>query len=180
MRKSYLFGALAVAAVAIAAISCTEQKQEPQGLVIEKQGVFSSGGRVTEAIPGEYDPTQNWLDQERKGTTTHVDHANTMYQIPAGGSGTPMVFLHGYGQTRTGWQSTPDGREGWSDLFLKKGYSVFLVDQPRRGAALSTTRAMWLMVNSRWANRLGTPTSASVAWLLSAMRVRSSPKAMRL
>lgn len=38
MRKSYLFGALAVAAVAIAAISCTEQKQEPQGLVIEKQG----------------------------------------------------------------------------------------------------------------------------------------------
>ena len=46
MRKSYLFGALAVAAVAIAAISCTEQKQEPQGLVIEKQGMFSSGGRV--------------------------------------------------------------------------------------------------------------------------------------
>ena len=74
MRKCYFFGALAVAAVAIAAISCTEQKQEPQGLVIEKQGVFTSGGRVTEAIPGEYDPTQNWLDQERKGTTTHVDH----------------------------------------------------------------------------------------------------------
>ena len=49
-----------------------------------------------------------------------------------------MVFLHGYGQTRTGWQSTPDGREGWSDLFLKKGYSVFLVDQPRRGAAGAT------------------------------------------
>ena len=138
MRKSYLFSALAVAAVAIAAISCTEQKQEPQGLVIEKQGVFSSGGQVTEAIPGEYDPTLNWLDQERKGTTTHVDHANTMYQIPAGGSGNPIVFLHGYGQTRTGWQSTPDGREGWSEIFLKKGYSVFLVDQPRRGAAGAT------------------------------------------
>jgi len=137
MKKLNLFGALAAAAVAI--VACTGQAgQKPQGLVIEKQGVFSSGGRVTEAIPGEYDPTQNWLDQERKGTTTHVDHANTMYQIPAGGSGTPMVFLHGYGQTRTGWQSTPDGREGWSDLFLKKGYSVFLVDQPRRGAAGAT------------------------------------------
>lgn len=49
-----------------------------------------------------------------------------------------MVFLHGYGQTRTGWQSTPDGREGWTDLFLKKGYSTFLVDQPRRGAAAAT------------------------------------------
>ena len=31
MKKLNLFGALAVAAVAIAAISCTEQKQEPQG-----------------------------------------------------------------------------------------------------------------------------------------------------
>lgn len=184
MKKHFLFGALAVAAVAI--VACTGQaEQKPQGLVIEKQGVFSSGGRVTEAIPGEYDPTQNWLDRERKGTTTHVDHANTFYQIPAGENGNPIVFLHGYGQTRTGWQSTPDGREGWSDIFLKKGYSVFLVDQPRRGAAgatekLSTTRAMWLTESSRWANRLGTPTSASVAWLLSAMRVRSSPRAMRL
>ena len=46
--------------------------------------------------------------------------------------------MGGYGQTRTGWQSTPDGREGWSDIFLKKGYSVFLVDQPRRGAAGAT------------------------------------------
>ena len=138
MKKSMILGAVAVAAVAIVACTSGQQKQEPQGLVIEKQGVFSSGGRVTEPITGEYDPTQNWLDQERKGTTTHVDHANTFYQIPAVGTGNPIVFLHGYGQTRTGWQSTPDGREGWSDLFLKKGYSVFLVDQPRRGAAGAT------------------------------------------
>ena len=52
----------------------------------------------------------------RKGTTSHVDHANTFYQIPADGNGLPMVFLHGYGQSRTGWQSTPDGREGWADI----------------------------------------------------------------
>jgi len=49
MKKLNLFGALAVAAVAIAAVSCTEQKQKPQGLVIEKQGVFSSGGRISSA-----------------------------------------------------------------------------------------------------------------------------------
>ncbi len=123
---------MAVMAITIAACS-VQTGQQSTKLTIEKQGVFSSGGRVTDPIPGQYDPTQNWMDTTRKGTTTHVDHANTFYQIPAGGSGTPMVFLHGYGQTRTGWQSTPDGREGWSDLFLKKGYSVFLVDQPRRG-----------------------------------------------
>ena len=135
MKKIYIYGALAVLAVALGA--CKDQAQQ-QGLVIEKQGVFASGGRVTEPIAGEYDPTQNWMDAERKGTTTHVDHANTFYQIPAGGNGNPIVFLHGYGQTRTGWQATPDGREGWADLFLKKGYPVFLVDQPRRGAAGAT------------------------------------------
>ena len=80
------------------------------------------------------------MDQARKGNTAHVDHANTFFQIPAGAGSAPMVFLHGYGQSRTGWQSTPDGREGWSDLFLKKGHPVFLVDQPRRGAAGSTTQ----------------------------------------
>lgn len=105
---------------------------------IKRQGVFSSGGRVTAPLPGEYDATTNWLDPQRKGTTSHVDHANTFYQIPATGSGIPVVFLHGYGQSRTGWQSTPDGREGWSDIFLRKGYSVFLTDQPRRGAAAAT------------------------------------------
>ena len=120
---------------AIVAASCSHS---PKGIVIEKQGVFSSGGTVTAPLPGEYDATTNWMDATRAGTTTHVDHANTFYQIPAGGNGTPVVFLHGYGQTRTGWQATPDGREGWSDIFLRKGYSVFLVDQPRRGSAAAT------------------------------------------
>ncbi len=132
MKKILSF---AIAMIALSA--CTEQAQTNH-LIIAEQGVFASGGSVTEPIEGEYDPTQNWLDLSRKGTTTHVDHANTFYQIPADGNGIPVVFLHGYGQTRTGWQTTPDGREGWADLFLRKGYSVFLVDQPRRGAAAAT------------------------------------------
>ena len=139
MKKHFLFVAMAIAAVAFVACNAGNNTDTASNaLVIEKQGVFSSGGTVTDPIPGDYDPTQNWMDATRKGTTTHVDHANTFYQIPAGGNGTPIVFLHGYGQTRTGWQSTPDGREGWADLFLRKGYSAFLVDQPRRGAAAAT------------------------------------------
>ena len=34
-----------------------------------------------------------------------------------------------------GWMTTPDGREGWSDMFLRRGHSVWLIDQPRRGEA---------------------------------------------
>lgn len=113
----------------------------PEGaLVIAKQGMFSSGGTVTDPVEGEYDETQNWLDNTRAGNTAHVDHANVFYQIPANDNSNPIVYLHGYGQSRMGWMTTPDGREGWSDLFLKKGHSAFLVDQPRRGEAGSTAK----------------------------------------
>ena len=105
---------------------------------IAKQGVFSSGGTVTAPISGDFNATENWLDFSRAGNTSHVDHANTFYQIPEGETKSPIVYLHGYGQSRIGWQSTPDGLEGWSDIFLKKGRAAFLVDQPRRGAAGST------------------------------------------
>ncbi|MBQ3347384.1 MAG: hypothetical protein IJG39_09885, partial [Synergistaceae bacterium] len=110
------------------------------GLNIREQGVFSAGGTVTEPLPGEFNVSENWLDFSRAGNTAHVDHANVFYQIPEGENKTPIVYLHGYGQTRTGWQSTPDRREGWSDIFLKEGRAAFLVDQPRRGAAGSTVK----------------------------------------
>lgn len=74
--------------------------------------MFSAGGIVTEPVAGEYDPTMNWMDAERPGNTAHVDHANVFYQIPASDNGNPIVYLHGYGQSRMGWMTTPDGREG--------------------------------------------------------------------
>lgn len=121
---------------AIALGSASFAKDKP--ISISRQGLFSSGGTVTTPVPGEYDEKTNWLDATRKGTTAHVDHANVFFQIPAKEKGLPVVFLHGYGQSRMGWQTTPDGREGWSDFFLRAGHSVFLVDQPRRGAAGAT------------------------------------------
>lgn len=112
---------------------------DENALQIADQGMFSSGGTVTEPVTGEFDETTNWLDLTRAGNTAHVDHANVLYQRPANETGLPMVFLHGYGQSRMGWMTTPDGREGWSDMFLRDGHSVFLVDQPRRGEAGSAT-----------------------------------------
>ena len=105
-------------------------------LNIKKQGMFSAGGTVLTS-EGTFDVSDYY--NSRAGSTLHVDHANVLYQIPENDKKLPMVFLHGYGQSRMGWMTTPDGREGWSDIFLKKGYSVFLVDQPRRGEAGQTS-----------------------------------------
>ena len=105
---------------------------------LSKQGMFSAGGSVLHS-DGTFDVSNYYTS--RTGSTSHVDHANVFYQIPESQTQLPMVFLHGYGQSRMGWMTTPDGREGWSDMFLRKGHSVFLVDQPHRGEAGQTSVA---------------------------------------
>lgn len=106
-------------------------------LMIADQGIFSAGG-TTITSEGTFDPENHW-EESGAGQTSHVDHANVLYQIPAEETGLPMVFLHGYGQSRMGWMNTPDGREGWSDMFLRKGHSVWLIDEPHRGEAGATS-----------------------------------------
>lgn len=112
-------------------------KTEKESFVIVKQGIFSAGGIVVKS-DGVFDPENQW-EETGKGQTKHADHANVFYQIPKDEKGLPIVFLHGYGQSRMGWMTTPDKREGWSDLFLRKGHSVFLIDEPRRGEAGQTS-----------------------------------------
>lgn len=45
----------------------------------------------------------------------------------------PLVLFHGAAQTAVNWLGTPDGRPGWTDVFLRQGYIVYVVDQPARG-----------------------------------------------
>ncbi|GJE87209.1 alpha/beta-hydrolase [Phanerochaete sordida] len=50
----------------------------------------------------------------------------------------PLLFVHGLGMTGTNFLNTPDGRVGWADHFMSKGWEVYIVDQPSRG------RSPWL------------------------------------
>ena len=117
-------------------ISVSAFASEP--LIIKEQGMFSAGGTVL-STEGKFDPVNGQFDP--KGQTHHADHANVLFQIPENYNNHPIIFLHGYGQSRMGWITTPDGREGWSNIFLRKGYGVFLVDQPRRGEAGQTSKS---------------------------------------
>lgn len=134
MRKKWI-SLFLVAALMLLSVSALAEGTATEPLSIAEQGMFSAGGTVTEPVEGEYDPTTNWLDTERPGNTAHVDHANVLYQIPENDNGNPIVYLHGYGQSRMGWMTTPDGRDGWATMFLRNGHSAFLVDQPGRGEA---------------------------------------------
>ncbi|MGV6946432.1 alpha/beta hydrolase [Sphingobacterium sp. CZ-2] len=107
------------------------QNKEKTPITIQAQGSFMAGGTTLETA-GTF-KFSDFLNPS--GQMAYVDHAYAFYQIPANGKKLPLVFLHGGGQTGKTWETTPDGREGFQNIFLRKGYSVYIVDQPRRGRA---------------------------------------------
>lgn len=117
-----------LSACAVLSVSCNDRGNI---LAIRQQGSFFAGGAV-KVEPGSYD---TYRPQNAAGQTLHGDHAYVSYQIPDDARKYPLVFLHGSGQSAKTWETTPDGREGFSTLFLRRGYSVYLIDQPRRGRA---------------------------------------------
>lgn len=100
-------------------------------IILESQGSFMAGGKTAEN-GGEF-VFSDWTNTA--GQTAYGDHAYVWYQIPVNAKNFPMVFLHGGGQSKKTWESTPDGREGFGNIFLRRGFKTYLVDQPRRGEA---------------------------------------------
>lgn len=112
-----------------ASVPAQTAAQKP--IVLETQGSFAIGGTAV-----KHDGT--YLDQhflEPQGQKAYGDHAYVFYQIPAQAKKYPIVFQHGGAQSKRTWETTPDGREGFQNIFLRKGYSVYLLDQPRIGEA---------------------------------------------
>lgn len=105
-------------------------------LHIKEQGVYAAGGTVKKA-GGTFDPIHG--QRADAGQLRYCDHANVFYQIPEDGSGKRVMFLHGYGGSKVTWQRTPYA-EGFSDMFLADGYSVYLADQPMYGSAAKVSK----------------------------------------
>src|SRR5213592_607501 len=126
-----------IAAIVFALAASTAARQHPTApapLVIQEQGSFFVGGTVV-TNPGTFDlktPTP-------AGQTIHGDHSYVQYQIPVGARQYPLVMWHGGGQFSKSWETTPDGREGFQSIFLRRGFSTYIFDQPRHGRASRTT-----------------------------------------
>lgn len=116
--------------------SCSSTKQGTgSGLIaIKEQGSFAAGGTVITS-KGVFDPNKPTPD----GQTYHGDHAYVFYQVPANPRKLPLVMWHGIGQFSKTWETTPDGREGYQNIFLRRRFPVYILDQPRRGNAGRST-----------------------------------------
>jgi len=131
---------LTIIATAIITASCSTSKNvsSNEPIVIEQQGSFAVGGNISKE-PGKFDPIKqgafNPAGPDTTGQTRHGDHAYVFYQTPKNSRKLPLVFWHGYGQTSKTWETTPDGREGFQNIFLRRRFPVYLIDQPGRGKA---------------------------------------------
>jgi pimeloyl-ACP methyl ester carboxylesterase len=130
----------AIALTLASAVGCAapgaERTRGASALVIQAQGSFAVGGTVL-STPGIY----NNNTPTAEGQTFHGDHLYAFYQIPQNAKSLPIVMLHGAYQSARSWETTPDGREGFQTIFLRRGFPVYLVDQPRRGRAGNSTVA---------------------------------------
>ena len=123
-----------LAAVAFVSANAQDASKGSEPLIIQEQGSFSVGGTVL-TNSGNYDAT----NRSASGQTFHGDHAYVFYQIPVNARRLPLVFWHGIGQFSKTWETTPDGREGFQNIFLRRHFPVYLIDQPRRGRAGRST-----------------------------------------
>ena len=63
-----------------------------------------------------------------------VEHAYVQYFLPERRNGAPpVVLVHGGGMCGSTWETAPDGRPGWVNLLVARGYDVHVLDNVERG-----------------------------------------------
>jgi pimeloyl-ACP methyl ester carboxylesterase len=109
--------AATLAAALLTPLACTIAAGAEEPLAIAKQGYFFVGGRYETAGDKKVMHGQIFVEYQvpRKRTQPY-----------------PLVIVPGAAQTATNFDGTADGREGWREFFLRRGYAVYVVEQPGR------------------------------------------------
>src|SRR5476649_406566 len=125
MRATLLL-AVSLCSIAISATAQTP-RPEPGPLTIARQGSFFVGGRDVKS------DTLSVLPAYAASGTITVDQMYVRYQVPASAAGVPITLIHGCCLTGKTWETTPDGRMGWDEYFVRQGFPTYVIDQVSRG-----------------------------------------------
>ena len=119
-----------------------------EDIVLRGMGSFHIGGRIAEVsgkpvkdiqrVPGG---PMSKLD--RNGQFM-VEQMYVQYFLPKNRKGKyPLLMWHGAGLTGATYESTPDGREGWMNLFIRKGWDTYVSDAVERGRSGFASSDVW-------------------------------------
>jgi pimeloyl-ACP methyl ester carboxylesterase len=132
VRRPTLLVGLALAAVLGTSVVATAQAlkdvQTPATpLVLKAQGSFFVGGEKS-------DQTEIELGNLGPGGHITVNQMYVRYMVPQDGAdNVPVIMVHGATLTGKSWETTPDGRMGWDEYFVRKRHPVYVPDQVGRG-----------------------------------------------
>jgi pimeloyl-ACP methyl ester carboxylesterase len=120
-------GAVLGAPAAVIAQELKDVKTPDKPLVLKAQGSFFVGGEKVEQTAGE-------LGDLGPGGHITVNQMYVHYMVPqVGDRNVPVVMVHGATLTGKSWETTPDGRMGWDEYFVRRGHPVYVPDQVGRG-----------------------------------------------
>jgi pimeloyl-ACP methyl ester carboxylesterase len=114
----------------LATAACAAEHVMTSGpLTLRSEGSFFVGGI------DRHDGSLNGLDSgppsAREGTIT-TGQMYVQYQIPFRETHVPVVLIHGGSLSGQSYETTPDGRMGWAEYFVRSGRSTYVVDQVGR------------------------------------------------
>src|SRR4051812_7443655 len=104
----------------------TRRNEAEKPLVLKSQGSYFVGGETKslEAAAG--------ARGFGAGDIT-INQMYVQYQIPTNGDRhVPVVMVHGCCLSSKTWETTPDGRMGWDEYFVRRDRPVYLADQVSR------------------------------------------------
>src|ERR1700694_2122523 len=137
---------LVAASLMVAASMTTAMASEP--ITLRDMGSFHVGGRVVEitgkpvkelvfgagGVPDKIDPNRLY----------QVEAMYVQYFLPQNRKGKyPLLMWHGGGLTGVTYETTPDGREGWLNMFIRKGWDVYVSDAVERGRSGFASPDLW-------------------------------------
>ncbi|MBV9557490.1 MAG: esterase [Pseudolabrys sp.] len=117
-------------------------------IVLRGMGSFHIGGRTVEisgkpvrevvlgagGVPAKFDPNGLYS----------VESMYVQYFLPKDRKGKyPLLMWHGGGLTGVTYETTPDGREGWMNMFIRKGWDVYNSDAVERGRSGFASPDIW-------------------------------------
>jgi len=139
---------LVMMATAVLATIVSSRVAAAQDIVLRGMGSLHVGGRIAEVsgkpvrdivrVPGgpssKLDPNGQY----------QVEQMYAQYFLPKMRKGkVPLLMWHGGGLTGVTYETTPDGREGWLNMFVRKGWDVYVSDAVERGRSGFASPDVW-------------------------------------
>lgn len=134
--------------IALAAAPAITPALAAEPIALRDMGSFHVGGHVAEVSgkevrmivrqPGgpqtKYDPNGQFM----------VEQMYVQYFLPQNRKGKyPLLMWHGGGLTGVTFETTPDGREGWLNMFVRKGWDTYVSDAVERGRSGFASPDVW-------------------------------------